>query len=180
MQHDLFVLFFFSLNGIAADGPVGGCCLGWNCGVSVKKQETCTRHLNSAIQPQIKQALRGFPRSFFKSGDCCPDLSCNRQLILTNRSHANHFQLQLRFLANCICVQLCTLCACVRACMYVCVCARVQTCRDKKEFYSYLYMCTWPMSRICQGSARRTPTCASGYMPCQLSCSKCSDCFHVF
>ena len=113
--------FFFSLNGIAADGPVGGCCLGWNCGVSVKKQETCTRHLNSAIQPQIKQALRGFPRSFFKSGDCCPDLSCNRQLILTNRSHANHFQLQLRFLANCICVQLCTLCACVRACMYVCV-----------------------------------------------------------
>ena len=120
-RHPICLSFFFSLNGIAADGPVGGCCLGWNCGVSVKKQETCTRHLNSAIQPQIKQALRGFPRSFFKSGDCCPDLSCNRQLILTNRSHANHFQLQLRFLANCICVQLCTLCACVRACVYVCV-----------------------------------------------------------
>ena len=47
MQHDLFVLFF-SLNGIAADGPVGGCCLGWNCGVSVSKSKKHAHGISTA------------------------------------------------------------------------------------------------------------------------------------
>ena len=128
---------------------------------------------------------------------------------LTNRSHVNSFQMQQWLIANWICVELviiycvCVCVACVSEFSGACMCKHagnkaISNHRSAYHeypcihllcicLYAYLYM--WHVTnrntsqkqpKICQGSARSTPTCTSGYMPCQLSCSIFSSCFQLF